>query len=93
MADIIEPLHKRIRNMPYYIYTVTVKDKATVKKAVLVNEFEKFKVAKTEVRQLRTDKPLGEGQSYKIMFADNPAEAEKKVTEVREETIAKEWEK
>ena len=79
--------------MPYYIYTVTVKDKAAVKKAILINEFEKFKLAKTEVRQLRTDKPLGEGQSYKIIFADNPAEAEKKVTEFREEPIAKEWEK
>ena len=79
--------------MPYYIYTVTVKDQATVKKAVLVNEFEKFKTAKKEVRQLRTDKPLGEGQSYRIIFADTQAEAEKMVTEVREEPIAKEWEK
>ncbi len=79
--------------MPYYIYTVTVKDQATVKKAAMVNEFENFKTAKTEIRQLRTEKPLGEGQSYKIIFADNPAEAEKKVTEVREEPIAREWEK
>ena len=79
--------------MPYYIYTVTVKDQATVKRAVLVNEFDKFKAAKIEVRQLRSDKPLGEGQSYRIIFADNQAEAEKMVTEVREEPIAKEWEK
>jgi len=79
--------------MPYYIYTVTMKDQATMKKAVLVNEFEKFKAAKSEVRQLRSEKPLDEGQSYKIIFADNPAEAEKKVTEIREEPIAREWEK
>ena len=79
--------------MPYYIYTVTVKDQATMKKAALVNEFEKFKAAKSEVRQLRSEKPLNEGQSYKIIFADNPAEAEKKVTEIREEPIAREWEK
>ena len=38
--------------MPYYIYTVTVKDQATLKKAALVNEFEKFKAAKSEARLL-----------------------------------------
>lgn len=79
--------------MPYYIYTVTVKDQATMKKAALVNEFEKFKAAKSEVRQLRSEKPLDEGQSYKIIFADDQAEAEKKVTEIREQPIAREWEK
>ena len=79
--------------MPYYIYTVTVKDQATMKKAILVSEFEKFKAAKSEVRLLRTEKPLDEGQSYKIIFADNQAEAEKKVTEIREQPIAREWEK
>jgi hypothetical protein len=79
--------------MPYYIYTVTVKDQATMKKAALVNEFETFKDAKSEVRQLRSEKPLDEGQSYKIIFADDQAEAEKKVTEIREQPIAREWEK
>jgi hypothetical protein len=79
--------------MPYYIYIVTVKNQATMKKATLVNEFEKFKAAKSEVRQLRAEKPLDEGQSYKIIFADDQAEAEKKVTEIREQPIAREWEK
>jgi hypothetical protein len=79
--------------MPYYIYTVTVKDQATMKKAALVNEFETFKDAKSEVRQLRSEKPLDEGQSYKIIFAGDQAEAEKKVTEIREQPIAREWEK
>jgi hypothetical protein len=79
--------------MPYYIYIVTVKNQATMKKATLVNEFEKFKAAKSEVRQLRSEKPLDEGQSYKIIFADDQAEAEKKVTEIREQPIAREWEK
>ena len=79
--------------MPYYIYTLTIKDRATSKSAVLVNEHEKFKAAKAEVKGLRAEKPLGEGQSYKIIFADNPAEAEKMATEIREQPIAKEWEK
>ena len=79
--------------MPYYIYILTVKNPATAKSATLVNEFEKFKAAKTEVRKLRTEKPLEEGQSYKVIFADNTEEAEQKLTELREEPIAKEWEK
>ena len=79
--------------MPYYIYTVTVKDQATMKKVALVKEFETFKDAKSEVRQLRSEKPLDEGQSYKIIFAGDQAEAEKKVTEIREQPIAREWEK
>jgi len=79
--------------MPYYIYIVTTKDPASMKKAALVNEFEKFKAAKNEVRQLRTEKPLDEGQSYRIIFADTPAEAEQKLTEIREQPIAREWEK
>ena len=79
--------------MPYYIYILTVKDKATMKSATLINEFEKFKTAKAEVKKLRAEKPLDEGQSYKVIFSDNQAEAEKIATEVREEPIAKEWEK
>lgn len=79
--------------MPYYIFILTVKDQASTKSAALISEFEKFKPAKSEVKQLRAEKPLDEGQSYKIIFADNQAEAEKMATEVREEPIAKEWEK
>ena len=79
--------------MPYYIYILTVKDGASMKSAALVNEFEKFKAARAEVKQLRAEKPLGEGQTYKIIFADNPAEAEKMATEIREQPIAREWEK
>jgi hypothetical protein len=79
--------------MPYYIYIVTVKNRGAAKSVERLDEFEKFKSAKTEVRKLRTEKQLAEGQSYKIIFADSPAEAEQKLTEYREEPIAKEWEK
>ncbi len=79
--------------MPYYIYILTVKDGANMKSADLVNEFEKFKAARAEVKQLRAEKPLNDEQSYKIIFADNQAEAEKMATEIREEPIAREWEK
>jgi hypothetical protein len=79
--------------MPYYIYSVTTTDTSTKKSAQHVSEFESFKLAKTEVRRLRSEKPLEDNQSYKVMFADSIAEAEKLLLEYREEPIAREWEK
>lgn len=79
--------------MPYYIYRVTTTDTGTKKSAEHVSEFENFKLAKTEVRRLRTEEPLENNQSYKIMFADDTAAAEKLLLNYREEPIAKEWEK
>ena len=79
--------------MPYYIYNVTTTETGAKKSAEHVSEFENFKLAKTEVRRLRSGEPLENNQSYKIMFADDTAEAEKLLLEYREEPIAKEWEK
>ena len=79
--------------MPYYIYIVTASDVATKKSVEHVSAYENFKLAKTEVRRLRTEKPLGEDQVYKIIFAADTAEAEQRLVEFREEPIAKEWEK
>jgi len=79
--------------MPYYIYSITTTDTGTKKSAAHVSEFENFKQAKTEVRRLRSEEPLENNQSYKIMFADDTAAAEKLLLEYREEPIAKEWEK
>lgn len=79
--------------MPYYIYRVTTTDTGTKKSAEHVSEFENFKLAKTEVRRLRTDEPLENDQSYKVMFADDRAGAERLLLEYREEPIAREWEK
>jgi hypothetical protein len=58
-----------------------------------VSEYENFKLAKTEVRRLRAEQPLQENQSYKIIFAEDTAEAEKRLIEYREEPVTKEWEK
>jgi len=79
--------------MPYYIYIVTSHETATTKSVEPVREYENFKFAKTEVRRLRSEKQLEENQAYKIVFADDRAEAEQRLTEFREEPIAKEWEK
>ncbi|MCG6900159.1 MAG: hypothetical protein LJE75_09185 [Gammaproteobacteria bacterium] len=79
--------------MPYYIYIVTTMDTTTKKSVERVSEFENFKLAKTEVRRLRAEQPLQDNQSYKIIFAEDTAQAEQRLIEYREEPVAKEWEK
>ncbi len=79
--------------MPYYIYIVKTSESSNTKSVSLVSEFEVFRTAKNEVKRLRAEAPLADNQIYKIIFAENTAEAEKSLTEHREEPIAKEWEK
>jgi len=79
--------------MPYYIYIVTSRETASTKSVKLVTEYENFKLAKTEVRRLRSEEQLQDNQAYKIIFADDTAQAEQRLSEFREEPIAKEWEK
>ena len=79
--------------MPYYIYIVSSNETGTSKTAKHVSEFDNFKDAKTEVRRLRTETPLESSQAYKVMFAEEQAEAEQRLTEYREQPIAREWEK
>jgi len=79
--------------MPYYIYIVTTTDTGTKRSAEHVSEFDDFKLAKTEVRRLRSEESLEDKQSYRVIFAADTAEAEKHLLEYREEPIAKEWEK
>lgn len=79
--------------MPYYIYIVSRQDTASTSSVKLVREYENFKLAKTEVRRLRSEEQLEENQAYKIIFADDTAQAEQRLTEFREQPIAKEWEK
>jgi len=79
--------------MPYYIYTVTTTDTGKKKSADHVSEFENFKLAKTEVRRLRSEETLEDNQAYRVIFASDTAEAEKQLLEYREEPIAREWEK
>ena len=79
--------------MPYYIYIVTGSETSNTKSVALVRGYENFKLAKAEVRRLRTEEPLDDNQAYKIIFADDQPEAEQRLREFREEPIAKEWEK
>lgn len=79
--------------MPYFIYIITANESSHSKSVSQVSEFESFKEAKTEIKRLRAEQPLAANQVYKIIFADDSAAAEKSLKEVREQPIAKEWEK
>jgi len=79
--------------MPYYIYALRPGENSKARDLAMVNEFKDFKDAKNAVRTLRAEEPLEEGHIYKIIFADNQAEAEQRLSEFREEPIVKEWEK
>jgi hypothetical protein len=79
--------------MPYYIYIVTSSESGNNKSAAYVSEFDNFKDAKAEVRHLRIAAPLESPRAYKVMFAEDRAEAEQRITEFREQPIAREWEK
>ena len=79
--------------MPYYIFIVTSKETSQRKSAELVAEFEDYRGAKNEVKRLRIEKPLDDNQAYKVNFSESMAAAEKALTDYREDTIAREWEK
>jgi hypothetical protein len=79
--------------MPYYIYIVSSTGAGKSKSASYVSEFANFKDAKAEVRRLRIEAPIETSPGYKVMFAEDRAEAEQRLTEYREQPVAKEWEK
>ena len=70
--------------MPYYLYIVTPSETSTAKSLEYLDQFDDFKTAKSETKRLRAAAPLEGEQYYKIMFAEDQAEAEQRV---------KEWEK
>ncbi|MDX1697173.1 MAG: hypothetical protein R3308_02755 [Thiohalobacterales bacterium] len=79
--------------MPYYIFILTSSESSNRKTAELVSTYDNFRDAKKEVKRLRIEQPLDANSIYKINFSPSEAEAERAITEYREEPIAKEWEK
>ncbi len=84
---------REVTNMPYYIYKIQPGVTDLVKDLELVETFDNFKEAKTFVRGKRVGENGGSGVVYKIIFAENPLEAEEKLLEFREPTVVREWEK
>lgn len=79
--------------MPYFIYRITTGEQKSAKKVTHLNEFENFRDAKKDVKQMRINQTDDDNGTYKVIFASDQAEAEKLLLEYREEPVTKEWEK
>lgn len=79
--------------MPYFVYKIAPGVSKIVKNIEPLGDFEKFKDAKNFAKEKRQKKIAEEGNTYKVIFAENNIDAEEKLQEQREETITREWEK
>ncbi len=79
--------------MPYYIYKVSPGPTDIIKNLELLTQFEVFKEAKNAAKATRSELPTDTNIIIKVIFADNELEAEEKLSEKREASIVKEWEK
>jgi len=79
--------------MPYYVYKIRPGITDLVKPLEKIAEFEKFKEAKSFVRDKRVGEDGGEPVTYKIIFAETSLEAEERLQERREPSVVREWEK
>ena len=68
--------------MPYYLYRVT--QAGPIKQLNKVTQFDVFKDASTEAKQLRKAADLPAGALIKVIFADNELMAEDLLNQVRE---------
>lgn len=79
--------------MPYFIYKITSDESSGAKKLDMLREHDNFKIAKQEVRAMRQSTEGGDNTTYKVIFAADPGEAERRLLEHREQPVIKEWEK
>ena len=79
--------------MPYFVYKIAPGISKIVKNLEPLDEFEKFKDAKNFAKEKRMQENPEDGNTYKVIFAENTIDAEEKLQEQREETILREWEK
>ena len=79
--------------MPYFVYRIAPGVSKIVKNLEALENFENFKDAKNFTKEKRQQENAEEGNTYKIIFAENSIDAEEKLQEQREDTIKREWEK
>lgn len=79
--------------MPYFIYSITQNEQQTSRKVAYLKDFENFRDAKKDVKELRANQAADDSKTFRVIFAAEQAEAEKLLLEHREQPIAKEWEK
>ena len=78
--------------MPYFVYKIAPGISKIVKNLEPLDEFEKFKEAKNFAKEKRQN-DTEDGNTFKVIFAENVIDAEEKLQEQREGTILREWEK
>lgn len=78
--------------MPYYVYQVTPLNRPPGKALEQLASFEEFRAAREFAREQRATHDT-DPDAFKVIFANNPLEAEDRLLEKREAPILKEWEK
>lgn len=79
--------------MPYYIYQINQAAGSMVKKLNLLNQYDAFRQAKSEVRNMREAMSGEDRFELKIIFAESELQAEELLQEKRETPVPMEWEK
>jgi len=79
--------------MPYFIYKISPGPTDIIKNLELLTQFDVFKEAKNRAKTTRSELPTDTNITIKVIFADNELDAEEKLSEKREASIVKEWEK
>jgi dihydrodipicolinate synthase/N-acetylneuraminate lyase len=77
----------------YYIYRINQGPTELVKALEKIDQFEGYKDAKKQVKQLRIDQPSDDNSTFKIVFAENELAAEEMLMAKREAPVMAEWEK
>jgi len=77
----------------YYVYKISPTIAKLVKPMELLESFDNYKEARNFVREQRQNADSDTQDTYKVIFAENPLDAEEKLSEFREKPIVKEWEK
>lgn len=77
----------------YFVYKISPTIANLVKPLEMLEEFESYKEARQYARDQRQNPDSDPQDVFKVIFADNPLDAEEKLGEVREQPILREWEK
>lgn len=77
----------------YFVYKISPTIANLVKPMEMLEEFESYKEARQFAREQRQNPDNTPQDIFKVIFAENPLDAEEKLSEVREQPILKEWEK
>jgi hypothetical protein len=79
----IQPLGQVIKQMPYFVYKI----KPSPLQLTHIETKDKYRDARTLVRELRQDRSEGQGIDYRMVFANRQAEAEKLLSTPRDARV------